>query len=114
GLRDLWPVACGLWPRSAAQHVELEAVGLDQELVEVRVVDQPQDFLDVFVAQRHYCFFSAPKVLIKSDIAEAGCAFSSDSGFATPATGLDWTTNRLSGNSTSRASAHSMSWREPK
>src|SRR5262245_12544498 len=110
----MWPVACGLWPRSAAQHVEFEAVGLDQELVEVRVVDEPQDLADVFVAQCHYCFFSAPKVLIKSDIAEAGFAFSSDSGFANPVTGLDCTTNRLSGSSTSRAIAHSMSWREPK
>ena len=80
-------------PRSPLTHVQRETLGLQAELGQVRLVDDPQDLADVFVGERHRQSFGgpAPNVLMISDIADAGLGFS---GFlASPVTGRAWTTN---------------------
>ena len=59
------------------QHVQREPVGLDPQLVERRLIDEPQDLADVFVAEGHGILAAgpAPNVLISSDIADAGFGF---------------------------------------
>ena len=87
----------------ASHDVERQLAGLDAELVEVGLVDDPQDLADVVVAERHYeSFFPAPKALITSAIADVAVV---EAGLCTAVTGRDWTTK----SPPSRATTHSTS-----
>ena len=58
--------------RRPAHHVQLELVRLDAQLVELRLVDQPQDLAHVRLGERHQVSLPAPKVFITSDSADCG------------------------------------------
>src|ERR1700758_2324322 len=84
--------------------MQREAVGLDEELVQLRVVDDPQDLPDVLVGEGHQP--PAPNRCMTSDMADAGAA----SRLGRPVTGRDWRTYSVP----ARSIAHSTSWGAPK
>src|ERR1700742_1585536 len=87
--------------------MQAEPLRLDAELVEVGLIDDPEDLADVVVAEGHQP--PAPNLLKIIDIAEVG-AGACGSGLARPVTGRDW---RMK-SSPRWSKAHSMSWGAPK
>ena len=104
-------------PVAASPHVEREPLGLDAELLDLGLVDQPEDLADVVVAQRHrdsgsLAVAGRRRTCPARATAPSRTAFGARSG--TVVTGRAWSTTSASGSARPRAIAHSTSWWEPK